>query len=95
MLVLMGPGVAELLKDICKLPHLQTLEISVRTKELAGSVVQLRYLICLCVYTRTKQPKGMGNFTSLEVLGTIVLHLSPQFVEEQSHMIKVRALTID
>ena len=78
-----------------RLPHLQTFDISVRTKELLESVVQLRYLIYLCVYTRTKLPKGTGNFTSLKVLGTIVLHLSPHIVEELSHMNKIIQLTID
>nr|WKT26460.1 leaf rust resistance protein [Triticum aestivum] len=88
--------VCELPMDICKLKLLQTLDIrGTSIKELPSSVVQLRNLICLCVYYTVRLPKGMGSLLSLEVLQLVGLSSSPHIVKELSHLTEVRTLRLD
>ncbi|XP_037457071.1 disease resistance protein RGA5-like [Triticum dicoccoides] len=88
--------VCELPTDIGKLQLLQTLDIrDTSIKELPSSVVQLRNLICLCVDSRVRLPKGMGSLMSLEVLEEVGLSSSPHIAEELSHLTEVRTLDVD
>ncbi|XP_037466429.1 disease resistance protein RGA5-like isoform X1 [Triticum dicoccoides] len=88
--------------DVCKLPMdigklqlLQTLDVrDTSIKELPASVIQLRNLICLCVNSEVRLPKGMGNLTSLEVLEQVGLSSSPHIVKELRHLTEVRSRTL-
>ncbi|KAI4977116.1 hypothetical protein ZWY2020_050723 [Hordeum vulgare] len=93
---LANADVQELPLDIGKLQLLQTLDIrGTRIQELPASIVQLTNLICLRVDEDLVLPRGMGNFTSLEVLKSVRLSWSPHIVKELSHLTKVRTFSIN
>ncbi|KAJ1255442.1 hypothetical protein BS78_K219400 [Paspalum vaginatum] len=72
----------ELLVEIAKLQHLQTLDLSgAFIGELPPCILQLRQLMFLSVKVFTRLPAGLGNLTSLEELMIVCLD-SAQMAEE-------------
>jgi hypothetical protein len=62
--------------------------------ELPSTVIKLRRLMCLHInHDHKRLPGGLGNLTSLEVLGTIHC-LSPSTVKELGSMERLRKLVI-
>lgn len=93
---LRNADVQELPLDIGKLQLLQTLDIrGTNIKNLPASAVQLTNLICLRFYNDLVLPRGMGNLTSLEVLGRVRLSPSPHIAKELSHLTELRTLSIN
>ncbi|XP_044959411.1 disease resistance protein RGA5-like [Hordeum vulgare subsp. vulgare] len=88
--------VQELPLDIGKLQLLQTLDIrGTRIQKLPASVVQLANLMCLRINDDLVLPRGMGNLTSLEVLGRVRLSPSPHIAKELSHLTELRTFSIN
>nr|UBY07158.1 NBS-LRR disease resistance protein [Dasypyrum villosum] len=86
--------VKNLPKEIGKLQFLLTLDLrGTKIKVLPSSVVQLTRLMCLYVGDDMKLPSGIGNLTSLEVLGHLRLSdVDLDFVKGLGHLTKLRVL---
>nr|UBY07128.1 NBS-LRR disease resistance protein [Dasypyrum villosum] len=83
--------------EIGKLQFLLILDLrGTKIEALPSSVVQLRRLMCLYVDYGMKLPSGIGNLTSLEVLGNLGLSdVDLDFVKELGHLTKLRVLRLD
>ncbi|XP_037410479.1 disease resistance protein RGA5-like [Triticum dicoccoides] len=88
--------VEELPMEIGKLQFLFTLDLrGTKIKELSSSVILLRRLMCLYVDYTMKLPSGIGNLTSLEMLGQLgVSGLDLDAVKELGHLTKLRVLRV-
>ncbi|KAK1677123.1 hypothetical protein QYE76_037971 [Lolium multiflorum] len=88
-------GISELPEEIGKLQFLQVLDL--RVNEIGGlpySLIKLGKLMCLLLFRSCKRlPDGLGNLSSMEVLGTIHVD-SVSTVNELGRMVNLRNLDI-
>uniref|UniRef100_A0A0D3HNG0 NB-ARC domain-containing protein n=1 Tax=Oryza barthii TaxID=65489 RepID=A0A0D3HNG0_9ORYZ len=85
----------ELPLEIGNLQFLQTIDIiGLAVEELPWAFVQLRQLMCLRVGENTRLPGEMGNLASLEVLSTVFLDESPNFVKQFQSLTRLRELSM-
>uniref|UniRef100_A0A0E0J3V8 Uncharacterized protein n=1 Tax=Oryza nivara TaxID=4536 RepID=A0A0E0J3V8_ORYNI len=85
----------ELPVEIGNLQFLQTIDIiGLAVEELPWAFVQLRQLMCLRVGENTRLPGEMGNLASLEVLSTVFLDESPNFVKQLQSLTRLRELSM-